>query len=747
MIVQAARWISCVALFWALAGGEGGRPHLPGPVRSNHLLLAGGHDAALGSHGRAVPAVDQPVDRVADQRRSPGAERVQPRVAIPVITIDGTDTGRVFDGIGAVSGGGATSRLLLDYPAAQRSDILDFLFKPKFGASFQHLKVEIGGDINATEGSEPSFAHTRAEFDNPTVLTFSRGYEWTIMEEAKARNPAIKLSALEWGAPGWIGTGASYREKFFSQDNIDYITKFINGAKDYHNLDIDYVGVWNETPYDPQWIKALKAAIDQNNAGRGLATKIIGGDQPNDIWSIVADMSNDPSLLQAVDVVSVHYASVGGMYGGLHLDPYDSPQEAKNLGKPLWNTEDGPWPLGPWYGNWEGSKELARIYNRNYVLGRMTSTLLWNLVTSYYDNLLLAGAGAMTANTPWSGHYEVNSGIWVTAHTTQFVEPGWQYLDGACGLFRNQANQVTGSYVALKAPDSADYSIIAETTQATEPTTVTFTVTGGLSTGTVHVWRTNATEFFSHESDLTPDGNSSFTITLDPQSIYSITTTTGQNKGQAVSDNPPSADFPFPYYEDFESYAIGQMPRYLADQGGSFEVAVRSVGNGKVLRQMADQRGIEWYVYCLTPDPYTYLGNAEWADYRVSVSAYMGDTAADPAYVVVLGRINGVPCSANFHAWPDAYELYVDKQGNWTIYRSMFRDPEQYDLLALATGTVASFDPTLWHRFALAFEGTTISALVDDAMVGQVTDTSYSTGRAGFGSGWHNAEFDNFAVE
>jgi galactosylceramidase len=663
------------------------------------------------------------------------------------ITVDGTDTGRTFDGIGAVSGGGATSRLLLEYPPAQRRDILDFLFKPKFGASFQHLKVEIGGDINSTEGTEPSFAHTRDEFSNPTAITFNRGYEWTIMEEAKSRNPAIKLSGLEWGAPGWIGTGDNDRAKFFSQDNIDYLVQFINGAHDYHNLDIDYLGIWNETPYDTQWIKDLKAAIDQNNANRGLATRVIGGDQPDDEWPIINDLQSDPALLQAVAVASTHYASFGDSSIYPPLAPFDSPPGAKTLGIPLWDTEDGPWPLGPWYGGWEGSKELARIYNRNYAVGRITSTLLWNLVTSYYDNLLYPGAGAMTANSPWSGHYQVDSGIWVTAHTTQFADSGWQYLDRACGLFLDDNGQVTGSHVALKSPNNSDYSIITETTQASGPTTVTFTVAGGLSTGPVHVWRTNATDSFLQLDDVAPDSTGSFTIALDPESIYSLTTTTGQTKGTAASDNPPSSAFPLPYQEDFESYNVGQTARYLSDQGGSFEVAAASLGQGNVLRQMDDQRGIEWYVYCLTPDPYTYLGSADWTDYQVSVSAYMGAASANPAYIAVLGRINSVPCSANHHPWPDAYELFVDQQGNWAIYRSMFRDPEQYDVQTLASGTLPSFDATTWHRYALAFQGATITGFVDDSMLGQVADSTYATGRAGFGCGWHNAEFDNLAVE
>lgn len=59
--------------------------------------------------------------------------------------LDGNSKGRVLDGIGAVSAG-ASSRLLIDYPEPQRSQILDYLFKPGYGTALQHLKVEIGAD-------------------------------------------------------------------------------------------------------------------------------------------------------------------------------------------------------------------------------------------------------------------------------------------------------------------------------------------------------------------------------------------------------------------------------------------------------------------------------------------------------------------------------------------------------------------------------------------------------------------------
>jgi hypothetical protein len=75
------------------------------------------------------------------------------------IVLDGNSTGRVFGGLGALSAG-ASSRLLIDYPEPQRSQILDYLFKPGYGATLQHLKVEIGADVNSTDGSEPSFMRT-----------------------------------------------------------------------------------------------------------------------------------------------------------------------------------------------------------------------------------------------------------------------------------------------------------------------------------------------------------------------------------------------------------------------------------------------------------------------------------------------------------------------------------------------------------------------------------------------------------
>jgi len=93
----------------------------------------------------------------------------------------GVSLGATFDGIGGASGGGGGTRLLVDYPEPQRSDLLDILFKPKFGLSLQHCKVEIGCDGDTTQGSEPTHARSK------TDVSFDRGYEVWFMQEVRKR--------------------------------------------------------------------------------------------------------------------------------------------------------------------------------------------------------------------------------------------------------------------------------------------------------------------------------------------------------------------------------------------------------------------------------------------------------------------------------------------------------------------------------------------------------------------------------
>ena len=618
-----------------------------------------------------------------------------------VVTIDGQSSGRVFEGVGALSAG-ASSRWLREYPEPQRRQILDLLFKPNFGASLHHLKVEIGGDVNSTDGTEPSHARTREEFDHPQRQYFDRGYEGWLMREARQRNPEVYLDVLQWGAPGWIGGEGDNRRKFYSQDNADFIAAFIQGTRKYQGVAVDYCGSWNETARDLAWLKRLRGTLDQKGLSR---VKIIASDETGqNNWDIAKDMLRDPELSDAIQAIGAHYTG------------YQSPPEALRTGKPLWASEDGPWR-----GDWPGARALARMFNRNYVQGKMTKTIIWSLVTSYYDVLPLPDSGPMKAKEPWSGHFEVQPALWAIAHTAQFAQPGWRYLDRGCGLIPGG-----GSFVALRRPGAGnDYSIILETVDAKAPQSISFQVTGGLTEKPPHVWRSDEQSQF----ERLPDASlvkGAFTLTLTPGSIYSLTTTTGQRKGGYPA--PATQPFPFPYEDNFESVKPGRYARYFSDQGGVFEVARRPDGQGQCLRQVIARNGIDWHFHP-TPEPYSLIGSTNWQDYEVSAEAWIERAGS----VSLWGRVRSSPQTAQP---AKGYWLKAASEGSWALMSFTNK---------LAGGAVA-FAADSWHRLSLRFSGAHIQAWIDDARVIELEDSTQRSGLAGLGTGWNQALFDHFAV-
>lgn len=610
-------------------------------------------------------------------------------LATPIsITVDpAQQQGRVFDGLGAISGG-ATTRLLVDYPVESRDEILDYLFKPQFGAALQILKVEIGGDTNSTCGAEASHMHARG------VGSFDEGYEWWLMAEAKKRNPRLQLCALAWGAPGWLGNG-----QFYSDDTIDYIIGFIEGARDHHGLDIDCVGVWNERAYDTSWIKKLSRALKSHN----LSTRLVAADGITD-WSLAEAMRTDPELERAVDIIGSHYTR------GL----YPAPQSAQSVGKTLWDSEDGPWRA-----DWTGAATLAATFNRNYIDSRITATQVWSLVTSYYDNLPLPHSGLMYANQPWSGSYEVQPAIWSLAHTTQFAQPGWRYLDDASAYL-----PAGGSYVGLTSPSREQWSIIFETGGATATASVDVTLKGAANTPTVSVWRSSAAKSFEKLDDLTAI-NGHFQLSLDPDAIYTVTNTAGQHKGETSS--PPAAAFPFPYSDDGSTSGIGALPRYFSDQSGSFNLQPCHNRPASCLTQNTLLRPIEWTP---TSEPLTVIGSDSWVDYAIEVDALFDKTAA----ARLIGRLENQAQDQVINGY--VFECAGD--GAWQI-----RDGKSGARLASGASDIAE---NSWHHLVLQFRGDLISASIDGGKLATVFDRQHRRGLAGLGSSWSNVQFSDFKV-
>ncbi|MGC0318422.1 RICIN domain-containing protein [Kitasatospora acidiphila] len=629
------------------------------------------------------------------------------------ITIDGTSTGRTFDGLGAISGGGATSRLLVDYPEPQRSQILDYLFKPGYGASLQMLKVEIGGDANSSDGPEPSHMRTSTE------VNCDRGYEWWLMAQAKARNPDIKFYGLEWAAPGWLNGG------IWSQDNINYIQSWLGCAKT-HGLNIGYLGGWNESGYNKAWYENLRTSLDSRGYN---GTTLVASDNDDVNWSVASDMATDSAFNKAVGVIGLHgtcwhstpsYTGCPGSSTAIGLD------------KPLWASEDD----NDSYGSQPSA--LARNVNREYIDAKMTADIKWALVSSWPSNLPFAGAGLMAADQPWSGNYQVGRDIWVMAHTTQFAKQGSKYLDGATGYLPGTGlggDPHSGSYVTLKS--GRDYSSVIETTDAAAATTANFTVTGGLSNGTVHVWATNMNstdpaQWFVHTQDVTPRAGK-YTLTLQPGYVYTVTTTTGQGKGTATA--PAAKTFPLPYQADLSGYQTGATAQYFHDWAGAFETAQCPAGAGTpmCLRQVITQAPLPWHSD-MNYTPATLLGDPRWNNYQAGTDVNLEQSGSSAE---LLGRIDHVDHDRS------AYHLKIDDTGTWTLFTE---DRSSTDTV-LASGSYSGAGAGTWHNLTLAMTGDSITASIDHVQVASVMDSSHLVGQIGLGvGGFQHADFANVAI-
>ncbi|KAG8449014.1 hypothetical protein GDO86_015904 [Hymenochirus boettgeri] len=607
--------------------------------------------------------------------------------------------GRMFDGIGAISGGGATSRLLVNYPEPQRTEILDYLFKPNFGASLHIFKVEIGGDAQTTDGTEPSHMHY------PDDQNYFRGYEWWLMKEAKKRNPAIKLIGLPWAFPGWIGYGKCWPYDF-PDVTAYYVVSWIIGAKQYHGLDIDYIGV-------------LRHTLDR------LGLKNVGLIAADGDWEIAHSMIVDPYLSEAVQVIGAHYP-------GTH-----TATDAVQTGKKLWASEDYST-----YNDEVGGGCWARILNQNYVNGNMTSTISWNMVASYYEELPFGREGLMTAKEPWSGHYVVSTPIWITAHTTQFSQPGWYYLKTVGHLDKG------GSYVALT-DDLGNLTVIIETMSHNSSIcirpplpdynvsaqTATFYLQGSFSNlRMLQVWYSsldiNNTKLVMFKK-LPP-------LKLGVNEVYTITTLLTGQKG-SFPDPPKSKPFPLKYKDDFNvrNPPFTEAP-YFADQSGVFEYFTNTSDPGDhvfTFRQVLTQRPISW-----ASDAYqaiSVIGDYEWSNVTVTCDIYI--ETPDTGGLFVAARVDQ---GGSLTERAKGIFFWVFADGSYKVTSDLLGK------IILCKG-LAGVRARNWHTLSLHINGSNVSGLLNGhSLWKEVVTVGPSHGWAAIGTNsFEFAQFDNFIIE
>jgi hypothetical protein len=687
-----------------------------------------------------------------------GGQPAQASTSAPItrVSVDGSRVGPAYAGLGAISGGGGNSRLLIDYPEPQRSRVLDYLFKPNFGAGVQLLKLEIGGDSNSSDGAEPSIEQTRGAVD------CDNGYEWWLAEQAVRRNPNIKLYGLQWGAPGWVSSGhgqalsprvatssgvAPVSSNLWTQADVDYVLSWL-GCAAAHGLTVSYLGGWNErfdAPHDPagvHWFETMRTALDTHGFSKVklVAADRIGGAK----WDVADVMASDPAFNAAVDVIGVHDNC--GFPHGANADQESfgyqcsGSSTARALGKPIWASEDGRMDA-----NLNAATLIREVLN-SYNQSSITGVLQYPLLTSMVDNLPQERRGLLTAKWPWSGQYSVNKIAWTTAHLTQFVPQGWHHVN-----YANRELGTTGSYNTFESPSRRRWSLVAQNTgSSAHPSPVAqqlqVTLKGRLAHGAVHVWATDLRsndpkQWFRHLADVHLN-HGTFSYRVPPGYVISFTNRSAVvRRGTAATSTAPGSFTP----ARLPSHYVAQpdpsgMARYLSPMDGAFLYQpCQGDRPGSCLAQTVTEPPVFWLPSAEPRRPYALLGDRTWKDYTVGADVLFTEPGST---VGLIGRFAAgftwVDTTQRF----DGYEFSVDDDGSWTLWRNTAANGRS----ALASGTVAALQPATWHRLTLDVTGSTLTPGIDGEPVATVTSTSFGSGLAGIESNWSHVQYDNLTV-
>ena len=658
-----------------------------------------------------------------------------PLVTATYTVSDADGLGLELHGFGALSGGGATSRFLIDYVEPSRSDILDLLFKPGFGASIHILKVEVGGDADSTNGAEAS--HMRA----PGEAVFTRGYEWWLMKEAKARNPDLLLYALPWAWPHYLaGDTQATSKRGNPWSNLsatsEYIVSYLTGAREVHALHFDYLGLWNEVGSSMDYAIVLRAALDAANFS---SVKLIAADATFN-FDIAETFASNSTVRNALWGLGAHY-----------VGSYASPS-ARNLSMPLWVSEDNS------QSGYLGGACVARALSENYANSHLTASINWALAAAFYPDIRWFGAMLLNAPEPWSGAYALNPALWAMAHYTQFSAPGWRYaLDGAGVGYLDGG----GTYTTLVEPGQGHFSLMIEKIDRSfscryeppPPNSTTFEVAnfalGGsfISVTQLFVWYSN----FSHANrDTNVDDlfrplppvavvGGRFSLAISVGDLFTLSTLATAAHGVPATPPPPSAPFPAPYSDPFNasSYAPGGMPLYWSNLNGAFDLSMppadapraagaRAAPAGAPLALLLDTRGqpVLWAELAATR-PNTIVGDATWSDVDAEVD-FLVDAAAPRASGCVLLAVRAC---CDIDVLPGIW-LALCANGTWAVHESLpdvDHAPRASGLLPAGSAAAGT-----WHTLRATARGNTTTFALDGAAPFAVVDVA-----AGFPSqGW-----------
>lgn len=337
--------------------------------------------------------------------------------ALPSCNIDWTNERQVIEGFGG-SGAFHQAANLMAYPEKERDQILDLLFSQDKGIGISIVRNIIGdgGDWgNLIDGPTPTIEPQEGVWN----WTGDEDQVW-LMNEAKKRGCDRFISTV-WSPPAWMKTNKSVvkggelrRDKY--QAYADYLSNYVRGYKEHHNIDIYAISLANEpgfaAPYSScLWTGArfrdfIKNHLTPTFKRDNVTIKVIIPEEMNFSEEYALDTLNDPGACNGVDIIGTHAYD-------FKAKPFPV---AKSKNKSIWQTEVSN--IGFNDGSIDDGLKYAKLLHDHMTVTEVNAWLFWWLAA------YKPGEALVHLDTNFKT-FQTFKRLYTIGNYSRFVRPGY----------------------------------------------------------------------------------------------------------------------------------------------------------------------------------------------------------------------------------------------------------------------------------------------------------------------------------
>lgn len=403
------------------------------------------------------------------------------------IRVDDTARFQQMDGFGISITDASAYNLTTHLSAAKRAEVLAQLFGSD-GIGLSLVRQPMG----ACDFNRQMYSYDDAAGDTD-LASFSVGKDdeviVPILKQALGINPALRVIASPWSAPGWMKTSGSMiggaLKPELSATYAKYFAQFV-AAYAQRGIPIYAVTPQNEPGYSPTnypgmtMTAAVQTDFIKNYLGPQLAAlpqppRILCYDHNYDGWTTPATILADSGAAAFVAGSAFHH------YGGSPSSMTTLHNQYPDQG--VWFTEGG---IGTWNNTFSNLAHEMIAIPRNWA----KSVIFWNAALDEHNGPALIGAnpneGMVTIRSDATDVVQYNHQFYYLGHESKFVRPG---------AWRVDSTSVDGNIetVAFVNPDRSIALVVYNANSAAKAVAVTwqgavFSATVPATSLTTFVW-------------------------------------------------------------------------------------------------------------------------------------------------------------------------------------------------------------------------------------------------------------------